>query len=118
MVVADDRQHTAMIGGAGSVGMFEHVTCAVDTRGLAVPDAEQAIIFCAGEQAELLAAPDGSCAKVFVQAFPELDIVRVEPFLRGTQLLVVAAQRRAAIPGNEAGRVQILTQIETFAIKW
>ena len=41
----------------------------------------------------------------------------VEPFLRGAQLLVIAAQRRAAIAGNEAGRVEPGAQVKALAVK-
>ena len=93
MVVADDGEHATQRRGTRSIGMFEHVPRPVDARRLPVPDSEQAIIFCTGEQAELLAAPDSGCAKVFVQAFPEFDVVGVEPFLGRAQLLVVTAKR-------------------------
>ena len=66
MVVADNGEHTAQRGRTGGVCVLEDVTRAVDAGGLAVPDAEQAIIFCAGEQAELLRAPDSRRAEVLV----------------------------------------------------
>jgi hypothetical protein len=97
--------------------MLEHVARAVDAWGLAVPDAEQAIIPGAGEQAELLAAPDGCGAEVFVQTFPEFDVMRVQPFLRGAQLLVISTKGRPAITGDKSGRIGIIAQIEAFSIK-
>jgi hypothetical protein len=117
VVVADNGEHAAECGRACGIGMLEHVARAVDARRLAVPDAEQAIIFRAREQAELLAAPDGCGAEVFVQAFPEFDVMRVQPFLRGAQLLVISAKGRPTISGDKSGRVHIIAQIEAFSIK-
>ena len=117
MVVADDGEHAAMFRSAGSIGMFEGIAGPVHTGGLAVPDAEQAIIFGARKQTELLAAPDGCGAQIFVQALPELDIMCIQPFLGGAQLLVIPTQRGSAIAGDEAGRVQAKTQIEAFSVK-
>ena len=73
--------------------MLESVSRPVNAGRLAVPDAEQAIILCAGKQAELLAAPDSRCAEVFVQAFPELYVVLVQPCLGRAKLLVIPAPR-------------------------
>jgi hypothetical protein len=110
-------EHAAKCGRACGIGMLENVARAVDARGLAIPDAEQAIIPGAGKQAELLAAPDGCGAKVFVQAFPEFDVMRVQPFLGGAQLLVISAKGRPAITRDKSCCIGIFAQIEAFSIK-
>ena len=43
VVVAGDRDHAAVLRGAGHVGVLEDVGAAVDARALAVPDAEHAV---------------------------------------------------------------------------
>ena len=106
MVVAGKAQHAAVLGRARGIAVAEHVAAAVDAGALAVPDADRAIIFGAGRQVELLRAPDRGGRKVFVHAGLELDVVLVEVFSRGEELLVVAAERRAAVAGNEACGVQ------------
>ena len=106
MVVAGKTEHAAVLRGARGIAVAEHVAAAVDAGALAVPDADHAIILGAGRQIELLRAPDGGRRQVFVHAGLELDVVLFEVFLRGEQLLVVAAERRAAIAGNEARGVQ------------
>ena len=117
MIVADESEHPAQRRRAGGVGMLEHIARPVDAGGLAIPDAEQAIESRAWKQAELLAAPDGGGAKVFVQTFPEFDVVRIQPFLRRTQLLVVSAQRRAAIAGDEAACCITCRAVQPLAIQ-
>ena len=97
MVVAADGENPAEPRRAGCVGVLEGVAGAVNARRLAIPDAKQAITFCAREQAKLLRAPDGRRAEIFVEAFPELDLILVEPLASGAKLLVIATQRRAAI---------------------
>ena len=55
----------------------------------------------AGIDAELLRSPNRCCAQVFVQAFPENDIVRIQTCLCGAKLLVITAEWRAAIPVSQ-----------------
>ena len=43
VVVAGERDHAAVLRGAGHVGVLEDVGAAVDARALAVPDAEHAV---------------------------------------------------------------------------
>ena len=97
MIVADNRQNAAKSRGPGRVGVFEDIAGAVDARCLAIPDAEQAIEPRAWEETELLRAPDGRGPEVFVQPFPEFDIMVVQPGLGRAQLLVISAERGAAI---------------------
>src|SRR5215472_5664303 len=82
--------------------LAQRIERAVDAGALAVPDAEHAIDLGAGKQADLLATPHGGGGKVFVQPGLEADIVLLEQRLRLPQRAVIAAERRAAIPGNEA----------------
>ena len=73
---------------------------------LAVPHAEHAVVARAGEQVGLLAAPDGGGGQVLVEAFLEDHLGGVQVLARPRGLLVEPAQRRAAIAGDEACRVQ------------
>ena len=68
VVVAHQREHAAMLGGAGEIGMPEHVAGAVDAGALAVPDAEHAIELAFAAQLGLLRAPERGGGKVLVQA--------------------------------------------------
>ena len=86
--------------------MAEHVAAAVDAGALAVPDADHAVILGAGREIELLRAPDRGGREVLVHAGLELDVVLFEVFAGGEKLLVVTAEGRAAIAGNEACGVQ------------
>ena len=106
MVVAGQTQHAAVFGRTRRIAVAEDVAAAVDAGALAVPDADHAIIVGAGREIELLRAPDGGRRQVLVHAGLEFDVVLVEVLAGGEQLLVVAAERRAAIAGYEAGGVE------------
>ena len=106
MVVAGQTQHAAVLGRAGGIAVAEHVAAAIDAGALAVPDADHAIIFGAGREIELLRAPDRGRREILVHAGLELDVVLLEMLSRGEELLVVAAERRAAIAGDEARGIE------------
>ena len=106
MVVAGETQHAAVFRRARGIAVAEHVAAAVDAGALAVPDADHAIVPGAGRQIELLRAPDRGGREVFVHAGLELDVVLFEVFSRGEQLLVVAAERRAAVSRDEARGIE------------
>jgi hypothetical protein len=91
--------------------MPEHVTGTIDTGPLAVPDPNDTVALGAGRQIDLLRAPDGGRRQVFVHTRLEDDIVGGEVFLRRHQLLVVAAEGRPAIAGNEARGVKAVCPI-------
>ena len=107
VVVAGDRDHAAVLRGAGHVGVLEDVGAAVDARALAVPDAEHAVeLLRLRIEVELLRAPDRGRRQLLVDAGLEDDVLRGEVLLRRPQRLVVAAERRAAVAADEAGGVE------------
>ena len=106
MVVAGKAEHAAILRRARGIAVAEDVAAAVDARALAVPDADHAIVPRAGRQIELLRAPDRGGREVLIHAGLELDVVLIEMFSRCEQLLVIAAQRRAAVSGNKARGVE------------
>ena len=106
MIVAGEAEDAAMFRRAGGIAVLQHVAGAVDARTLAVPDADHAVLARAGRQADLLRAPDGGRGEVLVDARLEDDVVRVEIGLGLQKLLVVAAERRAAIARDEGGGIR------------
>jgi hypothetical protein len=106
VVVAGEHEHAAVLRGARGVGVLEDVAAAVHAGALAVPHAEDAVVARAREHAHLLRAPEGGGREILVHAGLEPHVVRLEMLLRAPQRLVQAAQRRAAIPRDEAGRVE------------
>ena len=44
VIIPRHREYTAVLAGAGSIGMFDDIHAAVDTRPLAVPHAKHAIV--------------------------------------------------------------------------
>ena len=106
MIVAAQGNGAAMGRRALIGGVLEHVARAVHAWPLAVPQAEHAIVFWVGQHAHLLATPDGGRGKVLVDAWLEMDVVFVQMLAGTPQRQVVAAQRRAAIAGDEGGGLQ------------
>ena len=105
VVVAHHHDGAAERRGAGEIGVAEDVAGAVDARALAVPDAEDAVVFAVAAQLGLLRAPDGGRGEILVQARLEDDVVLVENFLGRMHLRIDGAEGRAAIAGDEARRV-------------
>ena len=107
MVVAHQRQHAAVRRGAGEIGVAEHVAAAVDARALAVPEAEHAVEAAFAAHFGLLRAPDRGRREFLVEARLEMDVVGREQVLAILrELQIEAAERRAAIAGDEAAGVQ------------
>ena len=111
MVIAHQRQHAAVPGGAGEVGVAEDVAGAVDAGALAVPHAENAIELALATQLGLLRAPQRGGGDVLVDAGLEADVVFVERALGADELLVEGAERRAAVSGDVAGGVDAGTAV-------
>ncbi len=106
VIVAGERQHAAISGRAGRIGVLQGVDRAVDAGTLAVPDAEHAIDLGARKETDLLAAPDRGRGEILVQPGNESDIMRLQEGFGAPQRVVVHAERRAAVAGDEARRVQ------------
>ena len=106
MIVTGERDHAAILRSAGRVRVLERIGRAIDAGTLAVPDAEHAIDLSAREHADLLAAPHGGRREVFVEARHEVDVMLLEERFRAPQRVVVHAERRAAIAGDEARGVE------------
>jgi hypothetical protein len=102
VIVAHAHQHAAERGGAGEVGVAEGVAGAIDARPLAVPHAEHASVAALAVQPGLLGAPERGRGKVLVDAWLEHDVVPLEETPRGGELLVEAAERRAAVAADVA----------------
>ena len=116
MVVAGQRDHAAVRRGAGRVGMLERIQRTVDAGALAVPDAEHAIDLGAGKHADLLAAPHRGRRQILVEAGREFDVVLLEEAFGAPQRVIVHAERRAAIAGDEARGVEALRAV-AFALQ-
>src|SRR5690606_28159279 len=97
MVVAHQRQDAAMLRGACEIGVAEDVAGAVDARSLAVPEGKDAVVPALAQQLGLLRAPAGGGGKLLVEARLKDDVGRLELGPGLPQLLVEAAERRAAI---------------------
>jgi hypothetical protein len=106
MVVAGQRDHAAILRGTGGIAVLQHVHRAVHAGALAVPDREHAIDGGAGKEIRLLAAPHRGRGEILVEPGLEVDVVLFQVPLRAPQRVVVHAERRAAIAGDEAAGVE------------
>ena len=106
VVVAHQRQHAAVRRGPGEIGVAEHVAGAVDAGTLAVPEAEHAVELAFAAHLRLLRAPQRGRGELLVEAGLEMDVGGAEFLFQPRELQVEAADRRAAIAGDEAAGVQ------------
>src|SRR5664279_517524 len=97
MVVAHQRQHAAVLRGAREIGVAEHVAGTIDTRALAVPEAEHAIELALAAQLRLLGAPERGGGEFLVDARLELDVGLAKRQAGADELLVEATERRATV---------------------
>ncbi len=102
VIVAHQHQHPAQRRAAGEIGVAEHVAGAIDARAFAVPHAEDAIAAAFAHEVALLGAPQGGRRHVLVDRRPGQDALGLEQMAGLAQLLIEAAERRAAIAGNVA----------------
>ena len=102
MVVAHQGDDAAVLRRAGKIGVAEDVAGAIDARALAVPHAEHAIELAFAAQFGLLAAPQRSGGEFLVDAWLELDVGGGDLAAGAHELLVEAAERRAAIAGDDS----------------
>ncbi len=117
VVVARNRDHAAVLGRAGHVGVLEHVRAAVHPRALAVPDAEHAVVPLVGDRSSCCVphtavAPSSSLT-------PGWKTMWFSARCSGRpQRLVVGAQRAAAVATDEARRVQPRPPHRAGAAAW
>ena len=106
MVVAHQREHAAMFGAAGEIGMPEHVAGAVDAGALAVPHAEHAIELAFAMQLGGLRAPQGGRGQILVEAALEPDVGFGELSSGAHELQIEPAERGAAIARHIARGIE------------
>ena len=100
------------LDGAGEIGVAENVAGAVDAGALAVPHAENAVELAFAAQFGLLRAPQRGRGEILVDAGLEADVALVEKWLGAQEVAVEAAERRAAIAGDEAGGIEPVAAVE------
>ena len=106
VVVPHQRQNAPMARGAGMVGVAEHVARAIDSRPLAVPDGEHAIMLALAPELGLLAAPYGGGGEILVEAGLEDDLLGLEQRPGACEPGLQRGDGRAAIARHIAGRIQ------------
>ena len=112
MIVARDREHASVPGHAIRVAVPQHVAGAIDARTFAVPEREDAFDLALGIGRDALASERGGRGELLVDRRHEAHAMRVEQRLRLPHREVDAAERRAAIAGDESGGVPAARAIE------
>jgi hypothetical protein len=105
VIVAQEQEHATLGIGAEQIAVADRVARAVDTGPLAVPDREDAVEAPLAGEVHLLGALAGGRGQILVDRRLVDDVVRVEQRAGRLELLIVGAQRRAAIAGDVARRV-------------
>ena len=112
MIVAHQRQHAAVFGGAGEIGVAEYVAGPVDARALAVPHRKHAVVFAFAAQLRLLRAPDRRGGEVFIDPGRKADVVFVRNGAGALELAVEPPQRQAPIPAHVARGIEPVPAIK------
>ncbi len=112
MIVAHQRQYAAVLRGAREIGMAEHVAGTVDAGTFAVPHAEDAVVFALAAQFGLLRTPYGGGGEIFIDAALEPDIVVFENRPGAQKLAIEAAERRAAVAGDETRGIEPVAAVQ------
>ena len=92
--------------------MTKDVTGTIDTRPLAVPHGEDAIVLALAAQFRLLRAPHRGCGKILVDSALKADVALVEKWRGAKKLVVETAQWRTAIAADEPRRIEPVAAIE------
>lgn len=102
VVVADQRERAAQAARAGPVGVAQGIHRAVQPWPLAVPEAEHAVVFRAGEHVHVLRAPHRGGAEFLVHAGAKDDVVLLQQLARLAQRAVDRRERRTLVARDEA----------------
>ena len=102
-VLADERDRTAEVGGAGEQRVTQRVAGSVETRGLAVPDADHAVVPGRVEGDAQLRAHHGGGGEFLVERRPMDEVMagRGGEGRHRVGVAVVPRERAARIPGHE-----------------
>ena len=95
-----------MFLGTGVGGVADGVPGPIQTRGLAVPDAQHTVVDGVREGVGQLAAPHRGSAQFLVEAGFVDDVVLVHQRLVGNDLPVESAQRGTLVSGDDRGGTQ------------
>ena len=106
MVIASHQQHTAVLGCAGMVHVFEHIGTAVDTRAFGVPHGKHAIVFRWAKQRRGLSAPHRGCGQLFIHTRDKFHMVLCQMGLGFPQGFIQSTQGRTSVTTDKPRRVQ------------
>src|SRR5690606_4690680 len=91
-IVADENEGSAVGCGPAEIRVAQRIACPVQSRRLAVPDADNAVVFAVRRGGGQLRTLHGIDCQLFVDARPEDDVLLVEEFTLPDELQVVAGE--------------------------
>ena len=106
VVIAEQRQDTAVLRGACVIGVAKCIAGTVDARPLAVPQREYAIVLALAAKLRLLRAPHCRRSEVFVETGMEHDIVLLDQLLCALECIFQRSDRRTAIAADVTSGVE------------
>src|SRR5512139_1021367 len=95
-----------MRGRAVGIAVLQSVARAVDAGPLAVPETEHALDLAIGLRLDLLRSEHRGRGEILVHRRQKLDPLGLQAILDAPEFEVDAAERRAAIAGDEAGGIK------------
>jgi hypothetical protein len=116
-VVAHDGERAASARHADEVAVAERVGGAVETRRLAVPHGQHAVVLRAGQLAGELAAPRRGGTELLVEPGHVLDVVALYELAVAGELLVEPAERRALVAGDHRARHEAAAKVGAVLVE-
>ena len=97
--------------------MAQHIATAIDSRPFSVPNGKHSVVFTFAAHFRLLRAPNSGRSQILIEARHEENVVLFKQALSTMHLRIDAAERRAAVSGDEAGRIQAHSAIHLLLHK-
>ncbi len=112
MIVACDHEHASVPGNAIGVAVPQRIAGAIESRTFAVPEREYPFDLALGVRGDALASERGGGGELLVDRRHEAHAMDVQQRFRLPHREVDAAERRAAITGDESGGVPAARAVE------
>ena len=118
MIVPRQSEYATVGRSACSHRVLEDIAGSVNTGAFAVPDRKHAVVFRTRKKIDLLCAPDRGRCKVFIDTGLKAYVMRLEMFSGFGRGLIHAAQRRAAIAGDETCGIKASGKVALTLHHW
>jgi hypothetical protein len=117
-IVADERDHAAVLGRAGEHTVADRVTRPIEPGRLGVPHADHTVVRAIGQRARQLAAHHRGGRQLLVGAGLAHDRELLHGTRRALDLVTERTDRRALVARHERSRVQATAAVEANLVEW